>query len=174
VGAGQVGPGSLYGMQALHRLAGGGFSVWPFDVPELPLVVEIYPRLLTGTVVKSDRAARIRYIEERSPELALVQTAVSSEDAFDAAVSALAMAASVDELLGLEAVPEFSLEGCIWAPTRAAVTRAVSSPRQARADADLDHRVELVARVIAEASARGESAREQAQRVIAALDLSSS
>jgi hypothetical protein len=43
VGAGQVGRGSLYGMQALHRLTGAGFRIWPFDPPALPLAVEIYP-----------------------------------------------------------------------------------------------------------------------------------
>jgi hypothetical protein len=46
VGAGQVGRGSLYGMQALHRLAAAGFRIWPFDECALPLVVEIFPRLL--------------------------------------------------------------------------------------------------------------------------------
>jgi hypothetical protein len=62
VGAGQVGRGSLYGLKALHRLAEGGFSIWPFDRAQLPLVVEIFPRLLTGPVVKSDAAARTRYL----------------------------------------------------------------------------------------------------------------
>lgn len=57
VGAGQVGRGSLYGMQALHRLAAAGFRIWPFDPPGRPLVVEIFPRLLTRAVVKSNAQA---------------------------------------------------------------------------------------------------------------------
>ena len=40
VGAEQVGRGSLYGMQALHRLAAAGFRIWPCGEAGLPLVVE--------------------------------------------------------------------------------------------------------------------------------------
>jgi predicted nuclease with RNAse H fold len=116
VGAGQVGPGSLFGLQALHLLAEGGFSIWPFDDAKLPAVVEIYPRLLTGAVVKSDREARARHIRDRALGSAFAETVTGSEDAFDAAMSALAMAASVDELLALRTVPELALEGSIWAP----------------------------------------------------------
>jgi hypothetical protein len=116
VGAGQVGPGSLFGLQALHLLAEGGFSIWPFDDAKLPAVVEIYPRLLTGAVVKSDREARARHIRDRALGSAFAETVTGSEDAFDAAMSALAMAASVDELLALRTVPELALEGSIWVP----------------------------------------------------------
>jgi len=49
VGGGQVGRGSLYGMGALHRLADAGLRIWPFDPSGLPLVVEIFPRVLVGT-----------------------------------------------------------------------------------------------------------------------------
>ena len=63
VGAGQVGRGSLYGMQALHLLAGAGFRIWPFDPPGLPLVVEIFPRILTGPVRKNSPSERERYLE---------------------------------------------------------------------------------------------------------------
>jgi hypothetical protein len=62
VGAGQVGRGSLYGMQALHRLTGAGFRIWPFDPPALPLVVEIFPRVLTGPVRKNSPSERERYL----------------------------------------------------------------------------------------------------------------
>src|SRR5581483_7814606 len=84
VGAGQVGRGALYGMQMLHRLRSAGFSIWPFDKPLKPLAVEIYPRLLTGPVLKSRRAGR----ERRQAELGLTGTfleaAAASDDAFDA------------------------------------------------------------------------------------------
>ena len=49
-GAGAVGTGSLRGMPVLERLRDAGFSVWPFDAPRWPCVIEIYPRLLTGPV----------------------------------------------------------------------------------------------------------------------------
>jgi hypothetical protein len=51
-GAGPVGTGSLRGMPILHRLTVAGFSVWPFDPPGWPRIVEIYPRVLTGAVNK--------------------------------------------------------------------------------------------------------------------------
>ncbi|HKG26730.1 MAG TPA: hypothetical protein VKB09_13855, partial [Thermomicrobiales bacterium] len=76
-GAGAVGTGSLRGMRLLHRLSDAGFSVWPFDVPSLPCVIEIYPRLLTGPVKKSDPATRAEYLATHFPALdpPAVQTA---------------------------------------------------------------------------------------------------
>jgi hypothetical protein len=62
VGAGQVGRGSLYGMGALHRLAGAGFRIWPFDLSGSPQVVEIFPRILTGPVRKNSPSERERYL----------------------------------------------------------------------------------------------------------------
>jgi hypothetical protein len=64
-GAGAAGTGSLRGMPLLLQLRRAGFSIWPFDPPRLPMVVEIYPRLLTGPVVKSSREARLRYLAYR-------------------------------------------------------------------------------------------------------------
>lgn len=52
-GAGAVGTASVRGMPALLRLARAGFSIWPFDQPGWPQAVEIYPRVLTGPVVKT-------------------------------------------------------------------------------------------------------------------------
>jgi hypothetical protein len=114
VGAGQVGRGSLFGMQALHRLAGSGFSVWPFDAPGRPLVVEIFPRLLTGAVTKSSERARRRYLAGLAMRDDLRELAAASEDAFDAAVSALAMASARDELSQLRQEPAYGVEGRIW------------------------------------------------------------
>jgi hypothetical protein len=70
VGPDSVGTGSIRGMALLHDLAGAGFAVWPFTAPGWPRVFEIFPRQVT-------RGLR------RPPRL--------GEDAFDAAVCALAM-----------------------------------------------------------------------------------
>ena len=119
-GAGAVGTGSLRGMRLLHRLHAAGFTVWPFDPPGWPRVVEIYPRLLTEAVNKSSAAARAAYLDARHPELGSEQRrrAASSEDAFDAAVSALVMAEHLDEVLSLPpaADPQTKLEGWIGQP----------------------------------------------------------
>jgi hypothetical protein len=116
VGAGQVGRGSLYGMQALHRLAGAGFRIWPFQPPTLPVVVEVYPRLLTGPITKSSPAARARYLASAPVPKTFRDLAAASEDAFDAAISALGMAAAVQELSALLREPDYALEGKIWPP----------------------------------------------------------
>jgi hypothetical protein len=116
VGAGQVGRGSLYGMQALHRLADAGFRIWPFDQPGLPLVVEIYPRLLTGLVTKSRQCARQQYVSTLRIPAEFKRRAAASDDAFDAAVSALVMSVAVGELLTLENQSEDLIEGRIWQP----------------------------------------------------------
>ena len=119
-GAGAVGTGSVRGMAALDELRRAGFAIWPFDPPRLPLVVEIYPRLFTGPVAKSRPSARLAYLQgawgAAMGELATV--AASGEDAFDAAVSALAMAAAVDELVALPPIDDARsrLEGVIWRP----------------------------------------------------------
>jgi hypothetical protein len=118
VGAGQVGRGSLFGMQALHRLAGAGFRIWPFDPPALPLVVEIFPRVLTGPVRKSSPGERERYLAAVPMRSDLRRLAAAGEDAFDAAVSAVVMAAGADELRDLPDAPGYTLEGRIWRPHR--------------------------------------------------------
>jgi hypothetical protein len=163
VGAGQVGRGSLYGMQALHRLAASGFRIWPFDAPKLPLVVEIFPRLLTGAVTKSSQRDRERYLAALAMPSELRWLAATSEDAFDAAVSALVMAASVDELVGLRHEPEYALEGKIWRP-RAPVALARAQPPTSEGKITT-----VVARIIGEAAARGESAEAQAEQVLGEL-----
>ena len=114
-GAGAVGTGSIRGMAVLHRLSEAGFSVWPFDPPRLPVVVEIYPRLLTGPVNKSSQVDRVQYLGDRLHG-DLLEKAASTEDAFDAAVSALVMAAHREELLALQQAQDDveRLEGRIW------------------------------------------------------------
>jgi Protein of unknown function (DUF429) len=111
-GAGSVGTGSLRGWPVLRRLRSAGFAVWPFDPPRLPVVVEIFPRLLTGPVVKSRRDAREAYLGSRG----WPQEAAATEDAFDAAVSALVMSRHAAELAALQPEPDAAIrrEGRIW------------------------------------------------------------
>ena len=92
-GAGAVGTGSIRGMPYLTRIRGEGVAVWPFDPPSRPMVVEIYPRLFTGKVVKSKCSARAKYLNEKHPDLNTDHwtKAMDSEDAFDAAISAMAL-----------------------------------------------------------------------------------
>lgn len=118
VGAGHVGTGSIRGMAELHRLVRNGFRVWPFDEPSLPLIIEIYPRALTGPVVKSDARQRRAYLDALdavAPEHA--DLAASDENAFDALASALQMWVHREALSSLRQEPDYGLEGRIWAPT---------------------------------------------------------
>ena len=119
-GAGAVGTGSLRGMPVLHALHSHGARVWPFTDRGWPLVLEIYPRLLTGSVRKSNASAREALIDARYPSLRedFRRAAIASEDAFDAAVSALEMAHDVENLkeLPVETDPIMKLEGRIWHP----------------------------------------------------------
>jgi hypothetical protein len=119
-GAGTVGTGSLRGLPHLKQLHDEGFSIWPFDEPSWPLVVEIYPRLLEGPVKKSNANERALYLEGLDPSIPaeLVEKAIQSEDAFDAAISAMAIA---NEWLSLTKLtrttdPVLQLEGLIWYP----------------------------------------------------------
>ena len=133
-GAGAVGTGSIRGMPHLGKLRTAGFAIWPFHDPNAqlgigrPLVIEIYPRLLTGSVNRSDFCERRAHLAaECSPEIGggLACKAASSEDAFDAAVSAVVMSRHVkDSALTQSDDPVELIEGAIWWPqdTRAAAT----------------------------------------------------
>lgn len=120
---GSVGTGTVRGLPALLLLQDAGASIWPFDAPKMPTVVEIYPRSLTGEVKKTDREARIDYLTREYPGLDLrgdpARGMVESDDAFDAGVSALVMSAHADDFarLGRATEPPKSLEGEIWSPT---------------------------------------------------------
>ena len=126
-GAGAVGTGSVRGMPWLARLQDEGFAIWPFDDAQLasgesmaPLALEIYPRFFTGGVVKSRSIARELYLATHhgDQDRALLELAACSEDAFDAAVSALAMHAHASSIARLRAERDatFRLEGRIWRP----------------------------------------------------------
>jgi hypothetical protein len=118
-GAGAVGTGSIRGMPHLSTLAGSGFGIWPFS-EGWPRVVEIYPRALTGPVNKSRWSARHDYLFEHFPDQPrdLLERAAGSEDAFDAAVSAVVMSEHEAELRALRppADPTYGVEGKIWRP----------------------------------------------------------
>jgi hypothetical protein len=122
-GAGSVGTGSLRGMPWLRELQDAGISIWPFDRPRLPLAVEIYPRYLTGAVNKSSAAARSLYLQARYARecRAVLDPAASSEDAFDAAVSAACMQRFARDFARLARERPRALdriEGRIWRPLR--------------------------------------------------------
>jgi hypothetical protein len=109
-------------MPHLVTLQNAGFSIWPFDPPRLPMAVEIYPRVLTGPVTKSSRVARALYLQARFADQRddLLRLAESSEDAFDAFVSALRMQRHARQLLKgpVTYLPLESREGRIWRPPR--------------------------------------------------------
>ncbi len=117
-GAGAVGTGSIRGMPLLARLHDAGFSIWPFDMPAWPLVVEIYPRLLTGAVNKSSQSSRASYLAKLAALMSkeFFDAASRSEDAFDAAVSVLAMSRRTVEFGELrQSIETWELiEGKIW------------------------------------------------------------
>ena len=133
-GSGSVGTGSLRAMPTLARLHEAGWRVWPFQdaalsIDELqprPLLVEMYTRLMTGAVAKSNALARKRYLVLRRAEdpmyapveRAVMRKAEGSEDAFDALVSTLEMARHGASFAHLRAakVPELLLEGNTWRP----------------------------------------------------------
>jgi hypothetical protein len=126
-GSGSVGTGSLRAMPFLLRLRAAGFKTWPFEnAGSGPLVVEMYTRLMTGAVAKSNEVARKAYLKARKKDDALyagisravMKNAEGSEDAFDALVSAMEMVRHADEFPELRATrdAELRLEGITWRP----------------------------------------------------------
>lgn len=119
-GAGAVGTGSLRGIPLLLQLRDAGFSIWPFHAPRMPIAVEIYPRLLTGPIRKSNAEARKQYLQQpqyRVLPAHLKSAAVVSEDAFDALVSVVAMHHTISQKsLPTLQDPVILLEGKIWNP----------------------------------------------------------
>jgi hypothetical protein len=132
-GSGSVGTGSLRAMEWLLRLSEAGFRVWPFEDSSVasskapkPLLVEMYTRLLTGPVAKSNALARTAYLKRRRKEDALyaglsravVAKAEGSEDGFDALVCCVEMVRWQAEFAELRAVKDeaLRLEGVTWRP----------------------------------------------------------
>jgi hypothetical protein len=128
-GSGSVGTGSLRAMPWLLKLWENGFRVWPFESFSAgkPLLVEMYTRLLTGAVKKSNAAARKVYLNARrraEPGLygglsrGVVAKALGSEDAFDALVCCVEMVRYQGEFSRLRATKDetFRREGITWRP----------------------------------------------------------
>lgn len=127
-GSGSVGTGSLRAMSFLLRLRRTGFRTWPFEsaTANRPLLVEMYTRLMTGPVAKSNPEARKLYLTQRRREdllfadisRAVLKKAESSEDAFDALISTMEMVRYAGEFSTLRATrdPELRLEGITWRP----------------------------------------------------------
>lgn len=121
-GAGAVGTGSVRGMPHLLELADAGLAIWPFEAasPGGPIVLEIYPRIFTGPVLKGRWRARHQALITTFPDQPreLLERAAGSDDAFDATFSALAMHRYAEELGALEASadPSSAIEGRIWRP----------------------------------------------------------
>ena len=120
-GGGAVGTGSIRGLPILAQLQDAGAVIWPFDPPTAHMVIEIYPRSLTGEVVKSRCRDRTDYLAQKHPALdpKWKRAMAESEDAFDAGVSALAMSAHAGDFGKLKPAPgpPESLEGEIWSPS---------------------------------------------------------
>ena len=128
-GSGSVGTGSLRAMPWLLHLRAAGFRVWPFESAKArtPLLVEMYTRLLTGPVAKSNAEARRAYLLARKKNdaklyarlsRAVVEKARGSEDGFDALVCCLEMVRWQHEFAGLRATLDktLKLEGITWRP----------------------------------------------------------
>ena len=131
-GSGSVGTGTLRAMPHLLELREAGFRVWPYESAAVgarrpkPLLVEMYTRLLTGAVKKSNRAGRKEYLASRrrsDPAYAglgrrVLAAAQSGEDAFDALVCTLEMVRYRREFPQLRATKDavLALEGITWRP----------------------------------------------------------
>ncbi|MCF8028675.1 MAG: hypothetical protein K9K81_09950 [Desulfobacteraceae bacterium] len=82
-------------------------------------MVEIYPRVMTGRMVKRSGQSRAAYLAAHWPDLPPkpASYAIHSEDAFDAAVTALIMDVHFPEFENLPRVDDIArLEGEIWVP----------------------------------------------------------
>lgn len=136
-GAGSVGTASLRGMATLVRLQDAGFHIWPFDRAGTPLVVEMYTRLNTGAVRKSNADARAAYLLQKRKDhkayaqltRSVLEKAKASEDAFDALVSCMVMTEHRATFLSLPKPrdPSYRLEGWTWAPPLEKEVRCFSS-----------------------------------------------
>lgn len=125
-GPGTVGAQSLRGQPSLVRLRRAGFSIWPFDKPSWPVVVEVFPRLLVrqlapGLERLSGDALRSAFLDATPPGLTgrneHADVLRRNQDAFDAAVSAWALwyaRAGVAELRTGELATDHRREGRIW------------------------------------------------------------
>lgn len=98
-GPGAVGTGSLRGMPFLPRFEAAGWRLWPFTDGDGPTVFEAWPRLYTPGLVKSAPGARSRFVEEQFKNAAPGHRVLArgSDDALDAAATAMGIADAMDE-----------------------------------------------------------------------------
>lgn len=131
-GSGSVGTGSLRAMPLLLHLHEAGFRIWPFESTALnskkpqPLLIEMYTRLMTGAVKKSNPEARKYYLNAKKKTDSLYRNlsrdtltkALASEDAFDALVSVIEMLRHSSDFSSLKATRDetLRLEGITWRP----------------------------------------------------------
>ncbi len=124
-GNGTVGLQSIRGMPFLAELRRAGVAVWPFDAPDpgSPVVVEIFPRMIARRLAPrpSIRGPVFRArVVEALPDGALAgpprarDLALASQDAFDAAVSAIALSRGPGAGLLAPAGEVVAREGWIW------------------------------------------------------------
>ncbi|MDX6644284.1 MAG: hypothetical protein QOK40_11 [Miltoncostaeaceae bacterium] len=126
-GPGTVGAQGLRGHPCLLRLQDAGFSIWPFEAPAWPLVVEVSPRLLARQLAPALarlRAATLRAAFVEAAPLGFTgadaehaEALRANGDAFDAAVAAWALwhgRATLAFLPLEEPVEDYRLEGRIW------------------------------------------------------------
>lgn len=118
-GAGSVGSSTLRGIPFLQDLKAAGFRIWPWDDAQPPAAVEIWTRVAIGNTVKSDPSARASAVQ-LNPGIpdGLKSTAASSEDMFDAAMTALWLSENEAQLLASRKSKRKAvlLEGCTWLP----------------------------------------------------------
>jgi hypothetical protein len=116
----------------LLKLREAGFRTWPFEAAAFdgpqprPLLVEMYTRLLTGAVKKSNPTARKAYLADRRKADAafvgisrkVLAAAEGSEDGFDALVCMVEMVRWRAEFPELKATEDktLRLEGITWRP----------------------------------------------------------
>ncbi len=127
MGAGAVGTASLRGFATLHALHEAGVPIWPFTNDSGgagAVVAEIWPRTFAPAVRKSQPAARVAHLHSlgrwHAQLVQFTNVVQSSDDAFDALVSAIGMWDARAELALLPAVRTAAerLEGRIWAASR--------------------------------------------------------
>jgi len=123
-GPGSVGAQSLHGMPGLLALCDAGVSIWPFDPPRLPCAVEVFPRVMARVLSPdaahvSGRGLRRDVCARYADALGDVRGVLEEDqDAFDAAVTALALERGRDLVRQLEEGREHAdpREGAIVVP----------------------------------------------------------
>jgi hypothetical protein len=123
-GPGSVGAQSLLGMPELLVLCDAGIGVWPFDPPRLPVAIEVFPRSIARAVspdhahLQGDAMRHAMVTREERAFGAFAPIVADNQDAFDAAIVALALARAtdLDQQLGRQRSVQEHREGAIFVP----------------------------------------------------------